>query len=90
MKIETMQDLLNEGEIYKNTKIDFEKDWTQEHDDFFNKRFVAVDNDLDLYRELINKYGKANIWGKNVDEICEMIEKMFKAENTKEVKNERI
>jgi hypothetical protein len=45
----------------------------------FNKeRWVAIDEDLDLYRELINKYGKVNIWGLNVDEICEKIEEMFK------------
>lgn len=33
---------------------------------------------MDLYRELCNKYGKAVVWSKNPDEICDMIEELLK------------
>ena len=48
---------------------------------FEQKKWVAVNDDLDLYRELINKYGKVNVWNWNVDKICEKIEEMLKDGN---------
>ena len=48
---------------------------------FKQKKWVAVNDDLDLYRELINKYGKVNVWNWNVDKICEKIEERIKNGN---------
>lgn len=43
--------------------------------EFYNKEGCIIE--MDLYRELCNKYGKGFVWSKNPDEICELIEELL-------------
>ena len=34
--------------------------------------------ELDVYRELCSKYGKAKVWSLNADELCDLFEEWLK------------
>ena len=40
----------------------------------------------DLYRNVVNKYGKGKIWSMNVDEFCDLLEENFDIYEKDEVK----
>ena len=41
---------------------------------------ISVEKDFDLYRYMVNKYGKAKIWSLNTDELLDLVEKELKGE----------
>ena len=41
------------------------------------KMGVFAGKEVDIYRKLCSKHGKAVVWSKNPDEICEMVEDLL-------------
>ena len=39
--MKTRQEIIDEWEEYRNSKIDFDKDWTEEHDNYLNVKFYT-------------------------------------------------
>lgn len=58
MELKTTQMILDDWDNYKNKYIDFEMDWTQEHDNYLNNKWVKADDVLIRVEEIKKRNGE--------------------------------
>jgi len=49
-EIKTTEEIISDWDEYKNKHIDFKEDWTKEHDDYLNKKWVSYENEIGLLK----------------------------------------